>query len=134
VEATGGYKGYGLALAVDLLTGVLSGSGFGPNILGLFSTEGPSDVGQTFVVLDPGAIDVAGSFERRLEGYLDQLTAARTIPDAPGRVLVPGEPEANAERRAAERGVIVDRAHAAGLHELGVRFGVPFPVRLPGVP
>jgi L-2-hydroxycarboxylate dehydrogenase (NAD+) len=134
VEATGGYKGYGLALAVDLLTGVLSGSGFGPNILGLFSTEGPSDVGQAFVVLDPAAIDVAGSFERRLEGYLDQLTSARTIPDAPGRVLVPGEPEAEAERRAAERGVIIDRAHAAGLHGLGVRFRVPFPVGAAGSP
>jgi LDH2 family malate/lactate/ureidoglycolate dehydrogenase len=130
VEETGGYKGYGLALAVDLLTGVLSGSTFGPNILGLFSTEGPSDIGQSFVVLDPAAIDESGAFERRLEGYLDQLTAAPTIPGAPGRVLVPGEPEAAAERRTATRGLVIDRAHAAGLAELGRRFGIAPPVEL----
>jgi L-2-hydroxycarboxylate dehydrogenase (NAD+) len=130
VEATGGYKGYGLALAVDLLTGVLSGSEFGPNILGLFSTEAPSDIGQAFIVLDPDAIADSGSFERRLEGYLDQLAAAPTIPGAPGRVLVPGEPEAAAEQRAAEHGIVIDRAHATGLVGLGIKLRVPFPVEL----
>ena len=83
-EATGGHKGYGLALAVDLLTGVLAGASFGPNIVGLFSTDGPSDLGQTFIVIDPAAVDAPGAFEARLEGYLDQLVAAPTIPDAPG--------------------------------------------------
>jgi len=129
-EETGGYKGYGLALAVDLLTGVLSGSTFGPNILSLFSPEGPSDIGQAFIVLDPSAIDKIGAFERRLEGYFDQLTAAPTIPDAQGRVLIPGEPEAAAERRAAVRGLVIDRAHAADLAELGRRFGLALPVEL----
>ena len=127
-EATGGHKGYGLSLAVDLLTGVLAGAAFGPNIVGLFSTDGPSDLGQTFIVIDPAAVDAPGAFESRLEGYLDQLVAAPTIPDAPGRVLVPGEPEAEAERRSDERGVMLDPVHAKHLVELGDRFGIPFPV------
>lgn len=125
-EATGGHKGYGLALAVDLLTGVLAGSAFGPNIIGLFSTEAPSNLGQTFLVLDPAAVREPGAFERRLEGYLDQLVAAPTRPDAPGRVLIHGEPEAEAERVAATRGIRIDAVHAASLAELGTRFGVPF--------
>ncbi len=127
-EATGGHKGYGLSLAVDLLTGVLSGAAFGPNIVGLFSTDGPSDLGQTFIVIDPTAVDAPGAFEARLEGYLGQLVAAPTIPDAPGRVLVPGEPEAEAERRSDDRGVMLDPVHAERLVELGVRYGIPFPV------
>ena len=127
-EATGGHKGYGLSLAVDLLTGVLSGAAFGPNIVGLFSTDGPSDLGQTFIVIDPAAVDAPGAFESRLEGYLGQLVAAPTIPDAPGRVLVPGEPEAEAERRSDDRGVMLDPVHAERLVELGVRYGIPFPV------
>jgi LDH2 family malate/lactate/ureidoglycolate dehydrogenase len=125
-EATGGHKGYGLALAVDLLTGVLGGAAFGPNILGLFSTEGSSNLGQAFIVLDPAAIGTREAFESRLEGYLDQLVAAPTVPDAPGRVLVPGEPEADAERRADERGIVIDAVHARKLAELGERLGVPF--------
>ncbi len=130
-EATGGHKGYGLSLAVDLLTGVLAGSAFGPNIVGLFSTDGPSDLGQTFIVIDPAAVDAPGAYEARLEGYLGQLVAAPTVPDAPGRVLVPGEPEAEAERRSDDRGVLLDPVHAERLVELGVRYGIPFPLSSP---
>jgi len=128
LEETAGYKGYGLSLAVDMLTGVLGGASFGPNIVGLFSTAGPSDLGHAFWVIDPAAIAESGTFERRLEGYLDQLMSAETVPEAPGRVLVPGEPEAEAERRADERGVVLDDRHLGSLVELGDRFGLPFPL------
>ena len=125
-EEGGGHKGYGLSLAVDMLTGVLAGASFGPNIVGLFSTDGPSDLGHAFIVLDPEAIDPPGVFEGRLEGYLEQLVAAPTAPDAPGRVLIPGEPEAAAARRSADDGVVIDTVHAERLRELGNRLGVPF--------
>jgi LDH2 family malate/lactate/ureidoglycolate dehydrogenase len=128
-ETTGGHKGYGLSLAVDLLTGVLAGAAFGPNILGLFSTEGRSELGQTFIAIDPAAVDAPGAFERRLEGYLEQLIAAPTVPGAPGRVLIAGEPEAEAERRADAGGVVIDAVHAKALADLGERHGVPFPPR-----
>jgi LDH2 family malate/lactate/ureidoglycolate dehydrogenase len=127
-ESTAGYKGYGLSLAVDLLTGVLGGATFGPNIIGLFSTEAPSDLGQAYVVLDPAAIDEAGAFERRLESYFEQLISAPTAPEAAGRVLIPGEPEAEADRVAADRGIVIDTAHAQNLVALGDRLGVPFPM------
>jgi len=127
-EATGGHKGYGLALAVDLLTGVLGGAAFGPNIVGLFSTDAPSDLGQAFIVVDPAAIGTREAFEARLEGYLDQLVSAPTVPGAPGRVLIHGEPEAEAERRSDERGVVIDSVHARNLIELGARRGVPFEI------
>ena len=126
-EANAGYKGYGLALVVDLLTGVLGGASFGPNIIGLFSTEAPSDLGHAFWVVDPTAIDEAGAFETRLERLLDQLTSAETIPDSPGRVLVHGEPETAAERRSDERGIAIDGRHHASLVALGERLHVPFP-------
>ena len=126
-EATGGHKGYGLALAVDLLTGVLGGASFGPNIVGLFSTDAPSDLGQAFIVIDPAAIGSREAFESRLEGYLEQLVSAPTVPGAPGRVLIHGEPEADAERRADERGIVIDAVHARNLADLGARLGVPAP-------
>lgn len=127
-EATAGYKGYGLSVAVDILTGVLGGATYGPNVIGLFSTEGASDLGQTYTVIDPAAIDAAGAFERRLETYCQQLIEAPTIPDAPGRVLIPGEPEAEAERRSDTHGVVIDAVHAHNLLELGERVGRPFPL------
>jgi LDH2 family malate/lactate/ureidoglycolate dehydrogenase len=126
-EETAGYKGYGLALIVDLLTGVLGGAAFGPNIIPLFSThDGIADLGQLFWVIDPAALDDSG-FEARLERYCEQLVAAPLIPDAPGRVLIPGEPEAAAERRSAARGIVIDREHHEKLGVLADRFGVPLP-------
>jgi ureidoglycolate dehydrogenase (NAD+) len=126
-EATAGYKGYGLALAVDVLTGVLAGATFGKRIAGLFDTEAPSDLGQLFLVIDPGAIGDGAAFGERLGDYLDVLTEAPTAPDAPGRVLVPGEPETAAEAVSAVEGVTVDPEHLASLAVLGARFGLDTP-------
>jgi LDH2 family malate/lactate/ureidoglycolate dehydrogenase len=128
-EATGGYKGYGLAVVVDLLTGVLGGTAFGRDVVSLFSTqEGPADLGETFMVIDPSAIDdEPGGFEHRLEALLTQMVEAPLAPDAPGPVLVHGAPEAEAERRAQARGIAVDGEHFRDLEALGARLGVPVP-------
>jgi L-2-hydroxycarboxylate dehydrogenase (NAD+) len=133
-EETGGYKGYGLALLVDVLTGILAGATFGPEIVPLFSIhDGPADLGQCFMAIDPAAIDDPGAFEARLEHALDLMVEAETIPDAPGPVLVPGAPEAEAERQAAREGVVFDETHVAELERLAERFGVPLPPPLPGL-
>jgi L-2-hydroxycarboxylate dehydrogenase (NAD+) len=132
VEETGGHKGYGLTLLVDILTGVLSGSTAAPLIAPLFSTEGgEADLGQLFMAIDPEAIDEPGAFERRLETELDLLTESRPAPDAPGPILFAGEPEREAERRSAERGVVMDVEHHADLVDIGTRSGVPFPDTTP---
>jgi LDH2 family malate/lactate/ureidoglycolate dehydrogenase len=131
-EEGGGYKGYGLTLLVDVLTGVLGGSTLGPFIAPLFSpARGSSDIGQTFIAIDPDALDEPGRFAARLEQELDLLVAARVAAGAPGRILVPGEPEAAAERRAAERGVIIDRSHFESLLVLAERFEVDLPASMP---
>ena len=105
----------------------------GGGILGLFSTAGASDLGQTFIVIDPAAADPSGDFAGRLEGYLDQLVSAPTVPGAPGRVLVAGEPEAEAERRSDAGGIAIDAVHAASLDAIGERARIPFPGSEPAV-
>ncbi len=126
-ERTAGYKGYGLALVVEMLTGVLGGAAFGPNIVGLFSTEAKSDLGQFYLALDPQAVDEPGAFEARLEQLIDQLIAAPLVPDAPGLVLFPGQPEAERAERSARDGIVVDREHFENLARLAQRFDVEFP-------
>ena len=131
-EETGGYKGYGLTLLVDILTGVLSGSTPGPLIAPLFSSEhGTVDLGQTFMAIDPDALDEPGEFEKRMEHEIELLVGARTAPKAPGRVLIPGEPEAEAERRAEEHGVSLDQSHLEDLQGLAERYEVPLPETTP---
>lgn len=126
-EETAGYKGYGLALVVDILTGVLAGAHFGPNIVGLFSTDAPSDLGQFFGAIAIDAVDSRAAFEQRLEGYIDQLAATPQIPSAPGRVLYPGQPEAERTDRSLRQGIVLDRAHFESLTKLASRFDLPAP-------
>ena len=126
-ESTAGYKGYGLSLIVELLTGILAGAAFGPNIIGLFSTAGKSDLGQFYMAIDPGAIGERTEFVARLERLIDQLTDAPLIPDAPGPVLYPGQPEAERARHQQRNGIVIDREHHSSLLELAARFGIPFP-------
>ena len=126
-EGSGGYKGYGLALIVELLTGILGDAAFGPNIIGLFSTEGKSDLGQFFMAIDPDAFDDRTGFTARLERLLDQLTTAPTIPGAPGPVLFPGQPEAEQEAKSHRHGIVIDSQHHASLQTLAIQHGIPFP-------
>jgi LDH2 family malate/lactate/ureidoglycolate dehydrogenase len=126
-ESTGGYKGYGLALMVELLTGILGGAAFGPNIIGLFSTAGKSDLGQFYMAIDPGALDDRSAFVARLEKLIDQLTHAPLIPDASGPVLFPGQPELEREKLQRREGVVIDREHHSSLLLLARRFGIAFP-------
>ncbi len=87
----GGHKGYGLALVVDVLTGVLAGGAFAKHVSP--RRGGRSAASHAFL-----AVDIAQL--RDLEGFLDDVEElARMVKGAapaPGfeEVLLPGEPEA----------------------------------------
>ncbi len=131
-EEGGGYKGYGLALMVDVLTGVLGGGTPGPLVVPLFDPGGgSSDITQTLIVIDPDAVSEPGAFVARMERELDLLKASRVAPGAPGRVLIPGEPEAEAERRSTAQGLVIDGAHYQSLRYLSDRWAVPLPTSEP---
>jgi LDH2 family malate/lactate/ureidoglycolate dehydrogenase len=125
-EETRGYKGYGLALIVDILTGVLAGAIFGPHVVPVSLTEGPSNLGQQFMAIDPTRIGSSG-FVDRLEMFVDELTTAPTALGAPGPVLMPGQPEQARELEQQRSGILLDAAHHRALCELADRLGIPFP-------
>lgn len=131
-EASAGYKGYGLAMMVDVLTGVLAGANFGSRVIPFSTTRGPSDLGQLFLAIDPAAVAGDG-FEARMEALCAELTAAPVTPDAPGPVLIPGQPETAREAEQRAHGMRLEASHLAGLVELGERLGVPFPGEDPAV-
>lgn len=125
-ERTAGYKGFGLTMVVDILTGVLAGANFGSRVIPFSTTRGPSDLGQFFMAIAPGAID-DGGFEGRMEALCEDLVAAPRSPDAPGPVLIPGQPEAEREREQRRTGIVLEGRHRDALIRLGARLGAPFP-------
>jgi ureidoglycolate dehydrogenase (NAD+) len=121
----GGYKGYALALMVEVLCGVLSGAGVRHGVGGLYTgVDVPQDVGHFHLALDPERTVGRSRFEAVLGGLLDEL---RAIPPAPGfeEVLVPGDPEDRARVERERSGVPIEPALWRTLQELSRELGVP---------
>jgi LDH2 family malate/lactate/ureidoglycolate dehydrogenase len=124
-----GYKGYGLAAMVDILTGVLSGSLYGPLVAYLWSLERPSNLGQFFMALRPEALCGLDDFQRRLQDLQRLLKEAPLAVDA-GEILLAGEKEQRATERNRREGVPIHPKVVARLGELGAAAGLdPLPVR-----
>jgi LDH2 family malate/lactate/ureidoglycolate dehydrogenase len=116
----GGPKGYGMAVVVDALTGVLTGSAFG---LACFGAEW-QNVGHLLIALDIGRFGPVSDFKERMDALIGQI---RSSPLAPGAdaIYLPGELE---YRRAEERrrnGVPIQAGRFEALVALGDELGVP---------
>ncbi|XP_065320295.1 uncharacterized oxidoreductase YjmC-like [Gordionus sp. m RMFG-2023] len=90
MEKTGGYKGSGLAMMVEIFCGILAGSTYGPNIRKWMNTEKVADLGQCFVALNPEMF--APNFVDRMS---DLMAINRNLQPIEGEkeVLVAGDPE-----------------------------------------
>lgn len=98
---SGGYKGYGLAMMVNILSSTLSGAAFQPLRLQREGPTKPDNIGHFFLAIDPALFREDGEFEHDLDEMIDFLHAQKPAdPDHP--VLVPGDPEyAEREKRVA---------------------------------
>jgi hydroxycarboxylate dehydrogenase B len=97
----GAHKGYGLSLAVEILAGILSGTGAaGPDKV-------PFENGTLIVCLDPSRFMPSADFHRQVSALFEYV---RATPLASGskEVLIPGEPEARTMRERLEQGIPVE--------------------------
>jgi ureidoglycolate dehydrogenase (NAD+) len=123
----GGYKGYGLALMVEILCGVLAGAGVRDTVGDLYSGgEQRQNSGHFFLAIDPERTVGRDAFAGVLGGLLAEL---RAIPPAPGfgEVLVAGDPQDRARAERERDGVPIEPALWATLHRLGDELGVAAP-------
>ena len=78
--STGGYKGYGFGLMVEILAAAVTGSVNSLDVKGLKLPDGkPHDLGQFYFLLDPTAISGDAFWERlaRLSDAIDEQEHAR---------------------------------------------------------
>jgi len=120
---TGGYKGYGLGVLVELLTGVLAGGLYGPLISGLWDATAPSDLGHFFLALNPAAFGPRDAFHERARDLIRRLKAGERAPDV-DEILVAGEKERRAADDARLHGVQLYHSVARALDDLGHRFAL----------
>jgi LDH2 family malate/lactate/ureidoglycolate dehydrogenase len=93
----GGHKGYGLAVMLDVLAGVLSGGRFG-------SFLGADGSSQLFIAIEIEGLMPLSEFKSRMDELIDQLHSDEPA-KVGGRIYVPGEIEWELSRDRLENGI-----------------------------
>lgn len=106
----GGPKGYGLAVVVDIFSGLLAGAAFGPHISKMYGDlDQKRKLGHYFCAVNPAFFTDADVFLEQMDRMMDEL---RAVEPAPGfdRVYVPGEIEQLHEERNRENGIAIAKS------------------------
>jgi LDH2 family malate/lactate/ureidoglycolate dehydrogenase len=119
----GGPKGYGLALAVDALAGVLTGSDYSVHLSSVHDLSSRASVGFVMQAMDITAFADWSEYEKDMQSLIGEI---RNSPRAPGvdRIFLPGEIEwlTWCERR--QSGIPVPVKLLDQMHELASDLGV----------
>ncbi|MHB9098354.1 MAG: Ldh family oxidoreductase [Syntrophales bacterium] len=121
----GGYKGYGITLMVDLLTGVLANSSYGPRVNGLDIVEALGGVGHTFIAVSISAFDEVAVFKARMDAYIDEIKGSKKAKGAEA-IYLPGEPEFLKEGTRRQTGIPLHINIINDLKKIAGETGVPF--------
>jgi len=123
-EEHSGHKGYGLALMVDVLSGVLSGSATG---LGVDVDKAKPNVGHFFMAIDPAAFRPLDEFKRDMDRLAREL---KDSPKAQGqnRIYVHGEKSCARMEKYRREGIPLTAPVVESMKKVGSEIGVPWPV------
>jgi ureidoglycolate dehydrogenase (NAD+) len=106
----GGYKGYGLALMVDLFAGLLSGAAYLTHVQTWIGAPGePQDLGHFFFLVDVRKLGTSSWLAERISDFAAILHS--TPPADPSKpVLLPGEIAMDNLERQRRDGISIDTA------------------------
>ncbi|RAK22072.1 ureidoglycolate dehydrogenase (NAD+) [Anoxybacillus vitaminiphilus] len=102
-----GAKGYGLAMTVDIFSGILVGAAFGPHIVPMYGDyDKKRKLGHFYCAINPAMFTDLQSFLENMDKMIDEI---HEIQPAEGfeRVMVPGEPEQLREEERMKNGIPV---------------------------
>ncbi|MDB5328181.1 MAG: putative linear pentadecapeptide gramicidin synthetase LgrB [Phycisphaerales bacterium] len=107
----GAHKGYGLALVMEIFSGVLSGAGFCADHHRdtLHASKAAPDFGHFFMAIDPQLFMPSAQFARRVDALIEQ-TKSGPLAEGATEILVPGEPELRARERSLQEGVRLQKS------------------------
>jgi len=121
-----GYKGFGLSLLVEILTGALTEGGVS-NSEEYRSRPFYGGNGIFMMAIDVGQITELDAFKKRVD---DLLSSVRDSPVAPGyeEILIPGEPERLKKEERLREGIFVEDKTWGDLTALAEELDVEIPV------
>ena len=98
------HKGYAIAAMVDMLSGVLTGSGFLSAVHSPYKTAEKSNCGHMLIALDIQRFQPLAEFHARMKQYVTEI---KSVPRAKGfdEIFYPGEMEARNDARNRREGL-----------------------------
>ena len=122
---TGGHKGYGLSVMVQILSSALTGGSFSPvrNLQGVGTV--PHNIGHFFLAIDPTAFRAEGELERDVDQMFDILKGSQSA-SAQRPVQVPGDPERISRKERELSGIPMPETLLSQLRAIAKNAGVPY--------
>ncbi len=125
----GGYKGYGIALAIDMLCGVMTGSSYGTHFPGFLADnlKDPTDVGSVFAAVNVESFMDLPDFTAGMDKAIREI---KTCEKAEGvkRIYIPGEIELETKADRLKNGIPIPDAVVKDFTTLGKELAVAFPI------
>ncbi len=118
-----GPKGSGLAMAIELLCGVLSGAGCGPHLHDLYAFDAPQGLGHFMGAIDVSHFMDPGAFKTGVSQMLAEIKAIKTA-EGFEEILIPGERGARETALRQREGIPLPDQILEELIELGKPYGL----------
>jgi LDH2 family malate/lactate/ureidoglycolate dehydrogenase len=127
LEETAGYKGYGLSLVVDILSGILPNAAYGPHV-GTPEEARPSNVGHFLGAIDVEAFTPFDDFKDRMDDMIKSIKNS-SKEDGQNRIYIHGEKEWENEKEFRKSGLPLYKKVYENLRELADQVDVPFTLK-----
>jgi LDH2 family malate/lactate/ureidoglycolate dehydrogenase len=125
VQPIGGPKGSALAMLMDVLGGVISGSAFGGDVRNHFEQfDQPQNVGHFIMAMKPDLFVSRDDYSKRMD-TLVQRVHANPVAEGFDEVIMPGERERRLEADHRRTGVPFHAKEVAAMQEAAAKAGVP---------
>lgn len=125
----GSHKGYALGSVVDIFSAILSGANYGPWVppfpayVPMPENMPGKGIGHFFGAMRIDAFRPAAEFKLHMDQWIQRFKSAKTVAGQE-RVLIPGDPEREAQAQRMQDGIPLLNAVVQDLHDIGERFSV----------
>ena len=127
----GSHKGYCMAAAVDILSAVFSGAGFGPFVppsvpyLKPPEEEHGKGIGHFFGAMRIDAFQTKDEFKQKMDKWIETFRSATPTKEN-DRVLIPGDPERQAEKENNNKPINLNEKLTLQIKSICKKYGVDF--------
>lgn len=120
----GGYKGYGLAIMVEIFSSILTGMNFGKHIVKMYPLDKKQRrLGHFFIAIDINAFIPLPRFKKNLKNLCEELRHEPSIVKGK-RIQAPGDPEKQSFKNRIKDGIPVSEALMAQYEQIAKEIGI----------